>query len=114
MVTATAAPPTIRSRVSEAVEHESYDPAYFARLFSIEDRHFWFRARNRVIATVVAQLRTPLAPGYRVLEVGCGTGKVLKMLDGVCSDGIVTGMDLFGEGLHFARTRTSCALVQGD
>jgi SAM-dependent methyltransferase len=94
--------------------HDSYDPAYFERLFSIEDRHFWFRARNLVIGTVVGQITATAAPGYRMLEVGCGTGKVLKMLEETCSDGTVVGMDLFGEGLAFARERTSCALVQGD
>jgi SAM-dependent methyltransferase len=93
---------------------DSYDPAYFERLFSIEDRHFWFRARNAVIDTVVGHISARLDPGYRVLEVGCGTGNVLKMLEARCSDGIVVGMDLFGEGLFFAEKRTSCALVQAD
>jgi SAM-dependent methyltransferase len=99
---------------SEPIEHDSYDPAYFERLFSIEDRHFWFRARNLTIAATVSQVTTGMAPGYRVLEVGCGTGKVLKMLEETCDDGTVIGMDLFDEGLRFARRRTSCALVQGD
>jgi SAM-dependent methyltransferase len=93
---------------------ESYDPAYFAPLFAIEDRHFWFRARNQVIATLVRQLTVGLAPGYRVLEVGCGTGNVLRVLEQVCPAGTVIGMDLFAEGLRYARRRTNCPLVQGD
>ena len=94
--------------------HASYDPTYFAPLFAIEDRHFWFRTRNRVIATLVSQITAGLAPGYRVLEIGCGTGNVLRVLEQACQQGTVIGMDLFAEGLQYARQRTSCSLVQGD
>jgi SAM-dependent methyltransferase len=91
-----------------------YDPAYFARLFQIEDRHFWFRARNRIIAAAARQIVAGLPPDYRVLEVGCGTGNVLRFLERACPNGTVVGMDLFVEGLHYARRRTSCVLVCGD
>ena len=99
----------------DTVPHHSYDQAYFEPLFAIEDRHFWFRARNRVIATVVGQITANLVPGYRVLEVGCGTGNnVLRVLEKGCKNGVVIGMDLFAEGLQYAQERTSCLLVQGD
>jgi SAM-dependent methyltransferase len=95
-------------------EHQSYDPDFFAPLFEAEDRHFWFRARNQVIATLVSQITAGMAPGYRFLEVGCGDGNVLRVLERVCRDGTVIGMDLFAEGLRYARLRASCPLVQGD
>ncbi len=94
--------------------HQSYDPTYFALLFQIEDRHFWFRARNQVIATVVKRLTADMPRGYRVLEIGCGTGNVLRVLEQVCTDGTVIGLDLFLEGLRYARQRTHAMLVQGD
>ncbi len=94
--------------------HETYDPTFFKQLFAIEDRHFWFRTRNHVLGTLVDQLTGGLPAGYRVLEVGCGTGNVLRMLERRCRRGTVVGMDLFAEGLHYARQRTTCALVQGD
>jgi SAM-dependent methyltransferase len=99
---------------TEATRHNSYDPAFFQSLFEVEDRHFWFRARNRVIAATVERLVSGLAPGYRVLEVGCGTGNVLRVLEAVCSTGMVCGMDLFAEGLVYASQRTRATLVQGD
>src|SRR5947207_11114283 len=71
-------------------------------------------ARNQIIAAVVKQLTADLAPGYRVLEVGCGTGNVLRILQRACRNGSVIGMDLFAEGLRYARERTHCPLVQGD
>jgi len=94
--------------------HHSYDPVFFSELARIEDQHFWFRARNRVIATLTEQITKGWANGYRVLEVGCGTGNVLRALDEVCPRGMVVGMDLFAEGLTLARARTSCPLVQGN
>jgi SAM-dependent methyltransferase len=92
----------------------NFDPAYFRPLSAAEALHFWFRARNRVIAEILRQVTRSLPNGYRVLEVGCGTGNVLRVLENVCSRGTVVGMDLFAEGLHFARSRTACALVLGD
>jgi 2-polyprenyl-3-methyl-5-hydroxy-6-metoxy-1,4-benzoquinol methylase len=91
-----------------------YDPSHFASLVAVEDRHFWFRARNRVISRVAAQSAAAFSPGYRVLEVGCGDGNVLRFLEGACPDGTVVGMDYFAEGLQYARQRCSCALVQAD
>ena len=110
---AIAVPPSV-DKATEKPEHDSYDPAYFSRLFKIEDEHFWFAARNKSIAAIARRLERELQPGYRVLEVGCGTGNVLRVLKQVYTRGTVAGMDLFGEGLAFARARTSCALVQAD
>jgi SAM-dependent methyltransferase len=92
-----------------------YDPAVYEALVKAEDRHFWFRARNRVIGALVAQVAARCSPGYRVLEVGCGTGNVLHALQDACPGGTVIGMDLFGDGLRFARARVPNALlVRGD
>ena len=99
---------------SAAVRHVSYDPAHFEGLSQVEDRHFWFRARNHVIATLVSQIAADMAPGFRVLEAGCGTGNVLRVLEQACSRGMVIGMDMFSKGLYYARQRTSCHLIQGD
>jgi SAM-dependent methyltransferase len=92
----------------------TYDPDFFVRLAEIEDRHFWFGSRSRVIASMMTQMTTGLPPGYHVLEVGCGTGSVLRVLERVCRGGVVIGMDLFAEGLAHARRRSSCLVVQGN
>lgn len=91
-----------------------YDPSSFESLFAAEDRHFWFRARNQVISVLASQVVAQLSPGYRVLEMGCGDGNVLRFLERACPAGTVVGMDLYREGLRYARSRTSCPLVQGD
>jgi SAM-dependent methyltransferase len=92
----------------------SYDPAFFPRLAEIEDRHFWFTSRNRIIGAQVRRLVGDAPTGIRMVEVGCGTGNVLRVLDQLLPGGAVFGMDLFAEGLAYAQQRSSAALVQGD
>lgn len=104
----------VQSPSTHPTPHASYDPVFFKSLFAIEDKHFWFGARNQVVAAIGQQIVAGLTPGYHVLEVGCGTGNTLRVLEQVCTQGVVVGMDLFGEGLHFARQRVTCPLVQGD
>jgi SAM-dependent methyltransferase len=94
--------------------HQSYDPTYFAHLFEIEDRHFWFRARNRIVSILVKQILSSERQNTRILEIGCGTGNVLRVLEQACTNGTVIGVDLFAQGLRYAKQRTSCPLVQGD
>jgi SAM-dependent methyltransferase len=93
----------------------AHDPSgSFTALFEAEERHFWFRARNKVLERVVSRLVAPLPPGYRVLEVGCGTGNVLRVLERVCARGEVIGTDLYEDGLRYARRRVRCPLLAGD
>lgn len=78
-----------------------YDATLFDRLAEIEDRSFWFRARNRLIVQQVSELARP---GEAFLEVGCGTGYVLQALVRECGVN-ATGSELFAEGLEHARRR---------
>ena len=91
-----------------------YDPSFFEQLAEIEDRHFWFRARNRLILELSRKISRGLRPGYPVLEVGCGTGNVLRVLRQACPDGMVVGLELWFDGLRYAQKRGAGLLVQGD
>lgn len=99
---------------SESERVGGYDPSFFSELPALEDRHFWFRGRNRLILRLTRKICSRLKPGYRVLEVGCGTGNVLKVLRHACTGGKVIGMELWFEGLRHAQKRTDAPLVQGD
>jgi SAM-dependent methyltransferase len=92
----------------------SYDPQFFPKIAAVEDRHFWFSARNRIIAAAVRKVVGSLSAGYRVLEVGCGTGVVLRQLVEVCRGAEVVGIDLFPEAVAFASRRASCPVLVGD
>jgi SAM-dependent methyltransferase len=101
-------------RENDPTRRGGYDPQFFERLAEIEDRHFWFVARNDLLCRLTRELIADLQPGFRVLEVGCGNGNVLRFLERVCTNGSVIGIDRWMEGLVHARRRTSCSLVQGD
>ena len=105
---------TLRQPSAEPVSSGGYDPSFFQKLAQVEDRHFWFRARNRLISSITRRLTAELKPGYLVLEVGCGTGNVLRALRQACPEGAVVGLELWFDGLRFAQQRSTGALVQGD
>lgn len=89
-----------------------YDPAFYTELAALEDRNFWFQARNRLI---VRTLRHHV-PGLRTwLEIGCGTGQVLRAVGAAFPAARLGGSELFVEGLAFARQRVPSAhLMQMD
>ncbi len=91
-----------------------YDPTFFEQLARIEDQHFWFRARNQLIFQLTRRIVSDLPPGYSVLEVGCGTGNVLRVLRKACPQGIVVGLELWLDGLRHAQRRSAGLLVQAD
>ncbi len=87
-----------------------YDAKHFDRLVEVEDRHFWFASRNRLLSAVFAKLTIP--DDARVLEVGTGTGNTLRVLERAFPRATLVGVDLFEEGLVAARRRTMAHLVR--
>ena len=77
------------------MEHELYDFFYHA-----EDRHWWFRARRRILASVLEA--TFPEGGLRIADVGCGTGGMLPML---ARFGEVTGVDEAPEAREYCARR---------
>jgi SAM-dependent methyltransferase len=112
-IQADAAASAPRPAVSEPLGG-GYDPAFFDRLADIEDRHFWFRARNLLIYELTRRITSSFNPKNLVLEVGCGTGNVLRVLRKACPSCTVAGVELWRDGLRHARTRSDAALVQAD
>ena len=50
----------------------------FRHMIEIDDRHWWYRGRRRVIH---AQLeRLALRPGLDILDAGCGSGRTMDEL----------------------------------
>jgi SAM-dependent methyltransferase len=62
-----------------AQSSEDYPADAYDRLCRLEEQHFWFRARNRIILGMFRQYVAQLGDPH-VLEVGCGTGYVLQGL----------------------------------
>lgn len=74
----------------------------------IEDRHWWFRARRRILEDQITRLALP--PGAQVLEVGCGTGGNLAMLS---TFGAVTGLEPDAESRGFASEKGAIRVLDG-
>lgn len=55
------------------------DPSLYHRFFEVEDLHWWFVARQRIVLDVVHR-RLGSGNGRLALDVGCGTGAFLKAL----------------------------------
>jgi len=89
-----------------------YDPTLYPELAALEDQNFWFQARNRLIVHVIRRL----CRGFNsLLEIGCGTGQVLRAIGAAFPAAHLSGSELFLEGLAFARQRVPTAdLMQMD
>jgi SAM-dependent methyltransferase len=53
--------------------------AVFDRMAEIDAEHWWFAARRDIIARLIER-QAGLGPGASILEVGCGTGSNLELL----------------------------------
>ena len=92
----------------------NYDPAYYESIADVEERHFWFRGRQKVITAIVRDIVRQFPTGYRVLEIGCGTGHLLGALADASVGRSALGVDVFAEGLQYARRRSGSDLVLAD
>jgi SAM-dependent methyltransferase len=75
---------------------------YFAELAKLEEPHFWFRARNRLIIWAL-QKYCPQFNSF--LEIGCGTGYVLSGIADEFPNRSLHGSEIFVAGLAFAAAR---------
>ena len=64
------------------------EQAAHQRMRELQDHHWWFEARRRILEGLIAELKPPT--GARILEVGCGPGGNLPMLSRF---GEVTGLE---------------------
>lgn len=55
--------------------------AVFDRMAELDQHHWWFTARRRILSSVIRRIVRPPASA-RILELGCGTGHNLDMLGG--------------------------------
>ena len=78
----------------------------FEALALAEARHWWFRARNRVILWV---LKSRVGNVHNFLEIGCGTGFVLEGIHQEYPEATLSGTEFFDEGLMHARRRVPSA-----
>jgi len=85
-------------------------PNEYATMFRVEETHWWYGALHRLI---LQTLETKL-PDWRekeILDVGCGTGAILRRLGSPEKN---VGVDLAEEAISFCRRRGLSNVRQGD
>lgn len=87
-------------------EGQGYSATFYEALASREVGHFWFRARNRLLQWAFKRY---VEPEGKFLEIGCGTGFVLKGIAEIHPDLELSGAELFVEGLAYAAGRLPSA-----
>jgi SAM-dependent methyltransferase len=80
----------------------------FSKLAEVEDGHWWFEARN---ALIMWALRHKADEFRDFLEIGCGTGFVLRGVRDAFPSAVLTGSEYHSEGLRFARLRIPTATL---
>lgn len=69
-------------------------------MLDADERHWWYRARRRLIASELERL--PLPFGARILDAGCGSGSNMPVLE---QHGSVAGVDASPVAVAAARER---------
>jgi SAM-dependent methyltransferase len=88
----------------------------YAIMRRVEESHWWFAGRRRIIRSFVARVCRELTSArgaeaqLNILDVGCGTGANLEMLD---EFGTAEGVDISSEALAFCRERGLTRVKQG-
>jgi len=75
--------------------------AQFQLHAEIEQRHWWFVARRRILRAVVGQVLPP-SPATTIIDVGCGTGANLASL---AEEYRCVGIDTSADAIRLAKQR---------
>jgi SAM-dependent methyltransferase len=91
------------------------DPSIYHTMASIEELHWWFRAKRKVlihyIEKQILSQSTSDKRSYVSLDSGCGCGLMLKALN---KYGKVTGIDFNEDAVNFSKKKFDCEVLQGD
>lgn len=82
----------------------------YIKMYELEDRHWWFLGKRRIVRTLLARY-VKLAPDDLILDVGCGTGGMMSVLQ---QFGETFGLDISSMGLELACERGFDTLTQAS
>ncbi len=77
----------------------------------VEERHWWFLARRKIMQELLHVVVSPPSKDIRILEVGCGTGGNTHFFN---QEYTCVGVDPSPDAIAFARSRfPDCRFIQG-
>ena len=80
----------------------AYHAGHYQALYEGERKHFWFQARASLIRFTLASYGQKVPNSF--LEIGCGTGFLLKSLKQHFSDWNLIGTEISADGLQYTRS----------
>ncbi len=90
---------------ASAFQNNDFPSESFDKLYTSENTNFWFVSRNKVIKSLVKKyLPGQVNDKSKFLEIGCGTGFVLKGLSENKSLEL-SGAEIYLQGLKYAKKR---------
>jgi SAM-dependent methyltransferase len=87
----------------------TYNISLYRAIDQAERKHFWFNARNRLLSQVIGKFY-PNPKQISFLEVGCGTGIVIRELEKLGFR--VTGLDVNDKALAYAKIGTQAHFIR--
>jgi len=69
-------------------------------MLDVDEHHWWYRGRRLIVRTELDRITIPA--GARVLDAGCGSG---RMLEELVDYGTVSGIELDPDAAAFATSR---------
>jgi len=97
-------PPSIQAGNSHLIQNE------YTKLFKLQESYWWFRGKEYLIRNIMDSLY-PQAKDLRILDVGCGTGYITRMLG---QYGDVTGLDMADIALEFCARNGVASVKKGS
>jgi ubiquinone/menaquinone biosynthesis C-methylase UbiE len=76
-------------------------PEQYQDFYALEDKHWWFAGMRNIFSATIAKIYGKNIP-LKILDVGCGTGRMIKELE---KYGRVAGVDCEEAALGFCRKR---------
>ncbi len=87
------------------------DNTQYDILYKGEITHWWYRVRREIVISLLSSIAARKNGPLRILEIGCGTGELLKEMGHF---GVVRGMDISPRAIEYCKQRGLTNAVVGD
>lgn len=87
------------------------DNTHYDILYNEEVTHWWYRVRREIVISLLSSLAAKKKGPLRILEIGCGTGELLKEMEHF---GTVRGVDISSRAIEYCKARGLTNVAIGD